>query len=178
MGALMARFQLGKVAALCVALLALTFCYLPLAVYADVSAALPTMQHTPVPIGDYIADVLAWARDSMVALAFAMVSMYAPAFVKEYLTAKVIARAVDYGIGVVEGATHGEVFDLRTSNAVLAAAERYILQHSRFVGKWLDDALKPRLIAALSKLGSLPPSSSVTTLDHTTLAERIASVKS
>lgn len=172
------RFTFGRFAAAGLALLALTICYVPLAVYADVAASLPTVQHTPLPVGEYISTILAWGRNGTLVFLMGIASMYAPPVVRQWLTEKALGNALDYAIAVVDGATHGAVFDLRTSNAVLAEAERFMISHAPLVTKWLADTLKPYIIAYLSARTLLPPSSSLSTLDHSTVAERLSAVSS
>ncbi len=116
-----------------------------------------------VPIGDWIASVLGWARDGMIALAMAVVARYVPAPLRQYLTNQVLAKAVDYAIAAVDGAEKGKTLDLPVTSAVLTVAEKYVIASAPGLAARLGPILRSMLLARVS--AATPVAANVTATD-------------
>jgi hypothetical protein len=121
-------------------------------------AAAPTS--IVVPWGAWVSSALASLGSIAIAFLSFVVARWAPAYVKVLLTDDVIAKAVNYGIGAVEGAVHGKTLTLETTNLVLAAAEQYAVASAPAISKWLGANLRPLILAKLSALGVVPADAS------------------
>lgn len=129
-------------------------------VHAQTAVTSPATQATPpasIPYGDWIASVLAWARDALVALAGLAVVRFLPATVRQYLTNQVLAKAVDYAIAAVEGATKGQSLSLPITSAVIAAAERYVVASAPALAAQLGPLLRAKILSRISDAAPLAP---------------------
>jgi hypothetical protein len=109
-----------------------------------------------VPIGAWISAILTWARDGFLALLAFGVARWAPDALRQYLTNQLLAKAVDYAMGVVQGAVRGKELSVSTINPVLKQAESYAVANAPKLAAWLGATLKPKLMARLSAIGALP----------------------
>jgi len=109
-----------------------------------------------IPWGDWLKEILVSVAALAVSALSYVVAKWAPAFVKTLVTDDLIAKAVNYGFGAVEGVVAGKTLTLETTNSVLYAAESYALSMAPTVSKWLGDNLRPVLLAKLAALGVLP----------------------
>lgn len=109
-----------------------------------------------MPIAAWISAVLTWARDGFIALLALDAARWAPAALQQYLTNQLLAKGVDYAMGVVQGAVRGKELSFSTINPVLEQAERYAVANGPKLAAWLRATLKPKLMARLSAIGALP----------------------
>lgn len=93
----------------------------------------PQITPVVVPWGDWLAAV-APTLGSLILLAISWALRQLPAQASGVLTAmrvdQLLARAVDYGVNVTQGAVRGRTLDVATGNAVLAAALRYAVEQA------------------------------------------------
>ena len=143
-------------ASLTFALLIVLFGWIP----AHAADAAASSSDVVVPWGVWLSSLLA----SLVSIAVAgfsyVVARFAPAYLKLFLTNDLIAKAVNYGFGAVEGAVAGQVLDVKTANAVVSAAANYAVQAEPQFAAWLGANLMPTILAKLSALGVLPADAS------------------
>jgi hypothetical protein len=123
-------------------------------------AADAASQAVTIPYGDWLTQVLEWARNGLVCAACWAVSKYAPPLVRQFLTDKYIGDAVNYALAAVEGADAGKTLTLPIANQVIAHAEAYAVASLPRFALWLVGELRPVLIAKLSAAGLLPPEAS------------------
>jgi hypothetical protein len=143
-----------------VALLLLVFgAWLTLA-HAQTSAVAPSPAAVAIPYGDWIASLLAGLRDLLIAIAMVAVARFLPAAIRQYLTNEVLAKAVDYAIAAVDGATKGQTLSLPATSAVLAAAENYVVASAPGLAATLGPLLRAKLLAHIS--AATPVASNVT----------------
>lgn len=132
------------------------------------TSAPPATADVVVPWGAWVSQVLQWVWLSfgaaLTALIFGYANRYVPDFARQYFTQQVVNRAVSYAFAVVEGAATGKSVTLPQSLSLINAAEQYVLQHSPGWAKELGDALRPRIIAELSRAYTLSAETSAATL--------------
>lgn len=101
----------------------------PLLAFAQTAAPPPVV----VPWGDWLAAVAPTIGVGVVGL-ITWALRQLPAQASGVLTAmrvdQLLARAVDYGVNVTQGAVRGRTLDVATGNAVLAAAMRYAVEQA------------------------------------------------
>jgi hypothetical protein len=76
-----------------------------------------------------------------------------------------IARAIDAGFSLVEGAERGKVLDIPVANKVIRKAAQCLVDQAPALFKELGASLGPILVAKLSASGALPPGASAGNLD-------------
>jgi hypothetical protein len=119
---------------------------------------------TSVPWGDWLAAVLSHTETVIIAVlggvatwAIAKLPGSLGPLVHMLLTEQVLTRAVDYAIGAAQGAVKGKTADLRTTNAILAQAEAFVVHNAPQLAGKLGDTLMPKLFARLSAAGVVAP---------------------
>lgn len=112
-----------------------------------------------VPVGNWIGELLQWARDIAITgavVAFTWLARKLPqTLVNKFLLERaeqLLVRAVDYGINATAGATKGLTLDVNVGSAVVANALDYALEHGP--GKiiaWMGGAnlIKQKIIARI-----------------------------
>ena len=123
------------------------------------TVAVTTPAATAIPYGDWIAGLLAWARDGIVAGVGVIVIRFAPVAVRQYLTNQVLAHAVDYALARVEGAERGKTLNLDIASAVMREAVAYAVNNAPTLATRLGDSLRPKLLARISAVANVaqPP---------------------
>ena len=109
-----------------------------------------------VPYGAWLVALLSGVETAAVGVAGWLVATLAPPWVKMIVTRAMIANAVDYAFGAVEGAVLDQKLDLKTTNYMLAEAEKYLIAQAPTVGGWLATTVRPAILAELSKRGVVP----------------------
>jgi hypothetical protein len=116
-----------------------------------------------LPVGDWTTLVLGWSRDLVLSLIAGVIAWGGRKLpgqignvIKAALTDKLIAQAVDYAIGAIEGATKGKTVDVSTANQLVALAEQAALQFGPTLAKAAGDMLKPMIVARLAALDAIP----------------------
>lgn len=120
-----------------------------------------------IPYGDWIAVVLGWARDGLIALAGLAVARFLPSVVRQYLTNEVLAKAVDYAIAAVDGAEKGKTMTLPVTSAVLTLAERYVVAAAPDLAAKIGPMLRSKLLARVS--AATPVAAAVTAASVTAI---------
>jgi len=138
----------------------LAFCFVTASFAFAGDGAAYALSTVVVPWGDWVSSVLASLGSIAIGLLSFVVAKWAPAYVKMLLTDDLIAKAVNYGVGAVEGAVAGKTLTLETTNSVLAAAEQYAVASAPAICKWLGANLRPLILARLSALGAVPADAS------------------
>ncbi|MCW2276401.1 hypothetical protein GJ654_18920 [Rhodoblastus acidophilus] len=109
-----------------------------------------------IPWGDWLKEIIVSVGSLAVAVLSFVIAKWAPAYVKVFLTDDLIAKAVNYGLGAVEGAVAGKTLTLETTNEVLAAAEQFAVASAPRVSKWAGDNLRPLILSKLAASGIVP----------------------
>jgi hypothetical protein len=128
--------------------------------HAQTGAAVPLPTPLAIPYGAWIASLLAGLRDLLIAAAMAAVARFVPAAIRQYLTSDVLAKAVDYAIAAVDGAVKGQTLSLPATNAVLAAAENYVVASAPGLAAELGPLLRAKILAHIAS--ATPVASNVT----------------
>jgi hypothetical protein len=125
-----------------------------------------------VPIGALATQVLPLLQTLVLSIVGAMLAWLmaklGPEIAKTLHSAhvdQVIACAIDAGFGLVESAAKGKVLEIPVANKVIRKAAQYVADAAPELIEELGDNLGPMLVARLSALGALPPSSSAANLD-------------
>ena len=152
----------------CVALIA-SGAALALAQTADSS---PGTAVTPLivnlPAGSWVESFLSIAEPSIVSILCFLVSILSirlggpvGQFLKTYVTQAVIAKAVAYGVGAVDGAVAGQQLEVHTANAVFNSALNFLNANEPAIATWLGAALKSEVFAHMSSSGLLTADATV-----------------
>ncbi|MFZ0729170.1 MAG: hypothetical protein WAM51_03475 [Methylovirgula sp.] len=125
-----------------------------------------------VPIGALAGQVLSVLEPLVLSLLGAtltwLMAKLGPDIAKSLHAARVdreIARAVDTGFGLVEGAEKGKVLEVPIANKVIRKAAQCLVDEAPGLFKELGESLGPILVAKLSASGALPPGASAGNLD-------------
>lgn len=112
-----------------------------------------------VPWGDWVAGVLSYLRDGVIAIVVAMIGLLAknlsPGIRDMILAARVeqlLTRAADYGVAAVAGAVKGKTLDVRVTNEVLEKAAEYAVANAPALAEKLGATLRPKLLARLAPI--------------------------
>lgn len=115
-----------------------------------------------IPWGDWLAGVMGYFSEIIIASILALVSLALrglPAQVRDILLAlrveQVIARGLDYGLGAVAGAVKGRVLEIKVANEVLNDAARYVTVNAPELAGALGGTLRPKILARMSAAGML-----------------------
>ncbi len=123
------------------------------AAFADTAAAVSNI--VTIPYGDYIQAALpfvGWAIGLAATFALRHLPSSLVAVLKTSLAEQMFARAIDFALNAVAGASKGKKLDATIGNAVIAQAVQYILQYGPgFMVKWLgnEQGLRDRIVARL-----------------------------
>ncbi len=139
-------------------------------------AALPAFaagtNSVSVPIGALATQVLSVIEPLVLSLLGAtltwLLAKLGPEIAKSLHAAHVdqeIARAVDAGFALVEGAEKGKVLEVPVANKVIRKAAQCLVDEAPALFRELGASLGPMLVAKLSACGALPPSASAGNLD-------------
>lgn len=109
-----------------------------------------------VPYGSWLASLLGGVETAAVGVVGWAVATLAPPWVRMIVSKAMISNAVDYAFGAVEGAVLDQKLDLKTTNYMLAEAEKYLIAQAPTVGGWLAATVRPAILAELSKRGVVP----------------------
>jgi hypothetical protein len=125
-----------------------------------------------VPIGTLTTQALSIVQPFVLSLVGAMLAWLlarlGPELGKLLHAAQVdqaVARAIDAGFGLVEGAEKGKVLEIPIANKVIRKAAQFLVDAAPDLFKELGENLGPILVARLSAAGSLPASASAANLD-------------
>ncbi len=129
-----------------------------------------------IPYGEYITDLLAWFRDIAVIVIVWLIKSYGPPMARQYITTLMVGKAVDYAIGVVDGAIKGKVWTVDITNQVLAEAEAFLQDHYSLITKWVGDRLRPLILSQLSAIGAVPAEATKQSLDLAPVAVKPVAV--
>jgi hypothetical protein len=131
-----------------------------------------------VPIGNLLTQVLGILEPLAVSLTGAAVTWLlaklGPDVARAFHAAhvdQVIARSIDAGFALVEGAEKGKVLEVPVANQVIRKAAQYIVDQAPGLFKELGDNLGQMLVARLSAAGALPANASAANLDLEPRAE-------
>jgi hypothetical protein len=144
----MKRFALAALAAACLVATS------AVAALADTAAAAASNIVT-IPYGDYIQTALpfvGWAIGLAATYAMRHLPSSLVAVLKTSMAEQLFARAIDFALNAVAGATKGKKLDATIGNAVIAQAVQYILQYGPgWLVKWLgnEQGLRDRIVARL-----------------------------
>ncbi|MGH6878652.1 MAG: hypothetical protein ACREHV_14920 [Rhizomicrobium sp.] len=139
-------------------------------------AALPAFaagtNSVSAPIGALAAQILSVIEPLVLSLLAAtltwLMAKLGPEVAKSLHAAHVdreIARAIDAGFGLVEGAAKGKVLEVPIANKVIRRAVQCLVDEAPGLFKELGESLGPILVAKLSASGALPPGASAGNLD-------------
>ena len=142
----------------------------PISAFAQVAA--PAAGGVSIPWGAWLADGLASAASLAVTALGYVIARWAPAWVKSFLTDKVINDAINYGFGAVEGVVKGGQLTVASTNAILNAAASYAITYEPSVAHWLGATLRPVILAKLSAQGVVPATVSASSVGATILAPK------
>ncbi len=125
-----------------------------------------------VPIGTLATQLLSLLEPLVLSLVGAMLAWLmaklGPELAKSLHAAhvdQVVARAIDAGFGLVEGAEKGKVLEVPVANKVIRKAAQYLVDEAPDLIKELGETLGPMLVARLSAAGALPANASAANLD-------------
>lgn len=110
-----------------------------------------------VPYGDWVAALLAYSRDGIIALVVAglgYASRNLPAsigsMIETFRVEQLLKRAVDYGIAAAAGAAKGQTLSIPVANEVIRRAMQYASDNAPTLAARLGGTLQPKVIARLS----------------------------
>jgi hypothetical protein len=125
-----------------------------------------------VPLGSLVAQVLSVIEPLVLSLVGAtltwLMAKLGPDAAKALHAAHVdqtIARAIDAGFALVDGAEKGKVLEIPVANEVIRKAAQYLVALALGLFKELGDNLGQMLVARLSAAGALPAGASAANLD-------------
>ena len=142
----------------------------PISAFAQ--AAAPAASGVSVPWGAWLADGLSSIAYLTASVALYAVGKWAPAWVKSFLTDKVINDAINYAFGAVEGVVKGDQLTVTSTNAILNTAATYALTYEPKIAAWLGATLRPIILAKLSAQGVVPAAVSASSVGATILAPK------
>lgn len=147
----------GVLALACLAVLAST----AVAIAADAAAPAGIV----IPVGDIVAQLSGLIAPAALTVLTWVVGRWVPAVIRPILTDQLLSRALDYGLGAVEGAAKGRVLTVPVASEVIRQAAQYVVDHgSPKLLKWIGDTIEDKLVARLSSAGALPPEASAENL--------------
>lgn len=110
-----------------------------------------------VPYGDWVASLLAYSRDAIIALVVAglgYASRNLPgavgSMIETFRVEQLLKRAVDYGIAAAAGAAKGQTISIPVANEVIRQAMQYASDNAPTLAARLGGTLQPKVIARLS----------------------------
>lgn len=110
-----------------------------------------------VPYGDWLAALLAYSRDAIIAFVVAglgYASRNLPgaigAMIETFRVEQLLKRAVDYGIAAAAGAAKGQTLTIPVANEVIRQAVQYATDNAPSLASRLGETLQPKVIARLS----------------------------
>lgn len=127
--------------------------------------------HTILTWGDWLSAALSWLEPIVITAAGLAVTALAgrvggplAGLASSQVLDKLIAEAIDFGFGAINGAVKGKTLDVTTNNAILNAATSYVVAKAPELAAKYADTLRAHLFSKLSAAGSVPANS--TALDH------------
>lgn len=110
-----------------------------------------------IPVGDWIAASLGYARDIIIAAVIAglgYVSRQLPAAAAAWIETmrieQLLRRSIDYGIAMAEDAVKGREMTIPVANDVLRRAAEYAIDNAPSLAAKLGATLEAKLVARLS----------------------------
>ena len=130
-------------------------------------AIAPASTGVSIPWGAWLADGLASAASLAVTALGYVVARWAPAWIKSFLSDKVINDAINYAFSAVEGVAKGQELTVTSTNAILNAAASYAITYEPSIAAWLGATLRPVILAKLSAQGVVPAAVSAASVGAT-----------